>query len=70
MWRCGLLPSGLVKSADDLVGFAADAAASLLITFGIAFLSHRLVERPANAVARRLESVLFGTVSSGSSASS
>ena len=70
VWRCCLLPSGLVKSADNLVGFAADAAASLLVTFGVAFLSHRLVERPANAVARRLESVLFGMVSSGSSASS
>ena len=28
MWRCGLLPTGLVRSAGDLAGFAADAAVS------------------------------------------
>jgi peptidoglycan/LPS O-acetylase OafA/YrhL len=61
VWRGGLLPSGLVRSADDLGGFAADAATSLLVTFGAAFLSHRLVERPAAAAARRLERILFGT---------
>ena len=70
MWRCSLLPSGLVRSADDLAGFAADAAASLLVTFGAAFLSHRLVQRPAAAAARRLERVLFSTGRRGSSARS
>lgn len=70
VWRCCLLPSGLVASADDLAGFVADAAASLLVTFGVAFLSHRLVERPAAAAARRLERALFKADRSDGSSSS
>jgi peptidoglycan/LPS O-acetylase OafA/YrhL len=64
VWRLGLLPSGLVSSADDLAGFVVDAAASVLVTFGIAFLSYRLVEQPALKVARRLEHTLFAADSS------
>jgi peptidoglycan/LPS O-acetylase OafA/YrhL len=49
----------LVSSADDLAGFAVDATASLTLTFGIAFVSHQMVEQPAVNAARHLEWVVF-----------
>lgn len=61
MWRSGLLPTGFAKSADDLGAFAVDMAVSVAATFAVAFVSHRLVERPAAQLGARLEPLLFGS---------
>lgn len=61
LWRFGALPSGLAKSADDVGAFAIDMAATLPATFAVAYVSYRLIERPAASAARRLEPVLFGS---------
>jgi peptidoglycan/LPS O-acetylase OafA/YrhL len=50
-----MLPSGMTKSASDLHGFALEMAATLPATFTVALASYLLVERPAAALARRLE---------------
>ena len=59
VWRYCILPSGLAKSADDLWAFAIDMAVCVPATFAVGAISYHLVERPAAAVARRLEPLLF-----------
>lgn len=67
VWRYGVLPSGLAKSAADLRGFAIDMAVTVPVTFAVAFLSYHLLECPAARAARRLEPVLFGGGGGGGS---
>lgn len=67
LYRYGVLPSGLAKSADDLWGFALDMAVTVPATFSTAYVSYKLVELPAAKAARRIEHKLFGSSSGGSS---
>lgn len=50
----------MAKSADDMGAFAIDMGATLPATFAVAYISYRLIERPAASAARRLEPALFG----------
>jgi peptidoglycan/LPS O-acetylase OafA/YrhL len=61
VWRYRVLPTAFAKSADDLGAFAVDMAVSVAATFAVAFVSHRLVERPAAKLGSRLEPLLFGS---------
>ena len=60
VWRYGLLPSGLYKSAADLGAFAVEMAVCVPAAFACAYLSYWLVEQPASQLGRRLELRLFG----------
>ena len=61
VWRYRVLPTGLAKSANDLGAFAVDMAVSVAATFAVAYVSHRLVERPAAKLGSRLKPLLFGS---------
>ena len=46
LWMSGILPVGMVRSADDLRGLSMELAATVAATYTVASASYFLVEKP------------------------